>query len=71
MNQLSIMPVRIQIAAEMRRRHLFLRLGDAMILSEPEDTHLTLFNPDEKLLALVKALAAGEGLFVWQPPREA
>ena len=38
-----------------------------MLLSEPDDTHMTLFNPDEDLLDLVKILAAGEGLFVWQP----
>ena len=36
-----------------------------MILSEPDDTHMTLLGPDEKLLKLVKLLAAGEGLYVW------
>ena len=41
--------------------------GDSMILSEPDDTHLTLFNPDEKLLGLIKTLASSEGLFVWKP----
>ena len=40
-----------------------------MILSEPDDTHLTLFNPDEALLELMMTLAAGEGLYVWQPPQ--
>ena len=48
-------------------RFLNILLDDAMILSEPDDTHMTIFNPDEKLLTLVKAIAAGEGLFVWQP----
>ena len=38
-----------------------------MILSEPDDTHMTVFNPDPELLALIKELAAGEGLYVWQP----
>ena len=56
------------IDAEMRRRYLYVFIDDAMILSEPEDTHMTVFNPDEKLLELIKAIAAGEGLFVWQPP---
>lgn len=56
------------IDAEMRRRYLYVFIGDAMILSEPDDTHMTVFNPDEKLLELIKAIAAGEGLFVWQPP---
>jgi len=27
-----------------------------MILSEPDDTHMTLFNPDEKLPEMVKTL---------------
>jgi len=39
---------------------------DAMIISEPEDTHMTIFNPDDKLLMLVRELAAGEGMFVWK-----
>ena len=61
-------PAPESIAASMRERYLFILLDDAMILSEPDDTHMTLFNPDEGLLALVKTLAAGEGLYVWKPP---
>ena len=56
------------ISDEMRKRYLYIMLDEAMILSEPDDTHLTVFNPDEKLLELIKAIAAGEGLFVWKPP---
>ncbi len=56
------------IDAEMRRRYLYVFIDDAMILSEPDDTHMTVFNPDEKLLELIKTIAAGEGLFVWKPP---
>ena len=37
-----------------------------MILSEPDDTHLTVFNPDEELLDLIKNLSPSEGLFVWK-----
>ena len=55
------------IADEMRNRFLYIMLDDAMILSEPDDVNMTIFNPDEKLLRLVKEIAAGEGLFVWQP----
>ncbi len=57
-----------RIADEMRTRHLCVRVDDSMILSEPDELHMTLFHPDEKLLELVRAIAAGEGLFVWQPP---
>ena len=42
--------------------------GEAMILSEPDDTHMTVFNADEKLLELIRVIASGEGLFVWSPP---
>ena len=56
-----------RIAEEMRKRCLYIMVDDAMILSEPDDTHMTLFNPDDELLELMKALSAGEGLFVWKP----
>ena len=55
-----------QIAEEMRRRYLYLMIGESMILSEPDDTHMTLFNPDENLLEMVRSLATAEGLFVWE-----
>ena len=56
-----------QIADTVFRRYTYIRIADAMLLSEPDDTHMTLFNPNEELLELIKALASGEGLFVWQP----
>ena len=49
------------------RRRLCIRTEDAMIVSEPDETWLTVYNPDEALLELIRALAAGEGLFVWKP----
>ena len=49
----------------MKNRYVYIMAGDGMILSEPDDTHMTLLGPDEKLLKLVKLLAAGEGLYVW------
>ena len=55
------------IAREMRKRYLYIMLGESMILSEPDDTHMTVFNPDPQLLELIKAIAAGEGLYVWKP----
>ena len=55
------------IAAEMNKRYLYIMIGESMILSEPDDTHLTIFNPDSQLLDLIRQLASGEGLFVWKP----
>ena len=57
-----------RIAEEMLKRHLCILTGDSMILSEPDDLSMTLYHPDEELLELVRVLAAGEGLYVWQPP---
>ena len=42
-------------------------INESMILSEPDDTHLTVFNPDAQLLELIRQIASGEGLFVWKP----
>ena len=55
------------LAAEMRKRYLYILTGESMILPEPDDTHLTLFNPDPPLLELIRQIASGEGLFVWKP----
>ena len=55
------------IAGEMKKRYLYIMTGESMILSEPDDTHLTVFNPDPPLLKLIRQIASGEGLFVWQP----
>ena len=63
----EINPSPERIAEEMRSRYLYIMLKDSMILSEPDDTHLTVFNPDPETLDLIRKLAAGEGMFVWQP----
>jgi hypothetical protein len=51
----------------MDEEYVYIMAGDSMILSEPDDTHLTVFNPDDRLLELLMPIAAGEGLFVWKP----
>ena len=66
----EINPPPEKIAEEMKKKVLFFLMGAAVILSEPDDTHLTVFHPDKELLALIKEIARGEGLFVWQPPAE-
>lgn len=63
----EINPSPERIAEEMRSRYMYIMLNDSMILSEPDDTHLTVFNPDPETLDLIRELAAGEGMFVWQP----
>lgn len=48
-------------------RSLQIMVGEVMILSEPDDLHMTVYNPDEKLIRLITAISSGEGLFVWKP----
>ena len=50
----------------MMERYVYIMLGDSMILSEPDDTHMTVFNPDEELLDLIREISSSEGLFVWK-----
>ena len=58
------------IAEAMRSEYLYLMLDDSIILSEPDDLHMTVFDPEEDLLKLISILAAGEGLYIWQPPQD-
>lgn len=60
-------PVPGKIAEIMTDRYVYIMVGDSMILSEPDDTHMTVFNPGDELLELVRQLALAEGLFLWQP----
>ena len=62
-----INPLPEHVADEMKKRYLYIMIDDSMILSEPDDTHLTVFNPDSELLELIRQIASGEGLFVWKP----
>ena len=50
----------------MMERYVYIMLGDSMILSEPDDTHMTVFNPDKELMNLIREISSSEGLFVWE-----
>ena len=50
----------------MMERYVYIMLGDSMILSEPDDTHMTVFNPDKELMDLIREISSSEGLFVWK-----
>ena len=63
----AINPPPEHIAEEMKKRYLYIMIDESMILSEPDDTHLTVFSPDPQLLKLITQLASAEGLFVWEP----
>ena len=59
-----------QIAEAVLTQRVCLRTGDALIVSEPDELYLTVYDPDEELLRLVEKLCVGEGLYLWQPPAE-
>lgn len=63
----EVNPSPTRVVQEMNRRYVCIRMGDALIVSEPDDTCLTIYNPNDELLALVRQLAMGEGLYLWQP----
>ena len=60
-------PEPARIAVEMLARHVCIRVGESLIVSEPDDTCLAIYNPSEGLLELVRMLATGEGMYLWQP----
>ena len=43
----------------------------AMIDIEPDDTCMTVYDPDSGVTEILRALAAAEGLFVWSPSCDA
>lgn len=55
------------IVNTINNKYVFIMINNSMILSEADDTHMTLFNPDNELLEMVKYIANSEGLFVWKP----
>ena len=50
-------------------RAMFAELN-TMIDYDHNDTYLTVYDPDSALIKKIRALAAAEGLFLWQPPQE-
>ena len=66
-DETEINPSPEHVADEMKNRYLYIMIDDSMILSEPDDTHLTVFDPDPELLELIRQIASVEGLFVWKP----
>lgn len=41
--------------------------ADAMITINSDDTHMTLYNPNEELIELTRSIANSESLFLWKP----
>ena len=63
----TVNPPPEKLAEAMHREPVMIMTGDSMFFSEPDDLCMTLYHPDGELLSLVRMLAAGEGLYVWEP----
>ena len=59
-----------RIAEPVLEQNILIFLSGALITSDPEDTSMTVYHPDEDLLALLRELALGEGLCLWQPEHD-
>ena len=57
----------IEWIEERKVLYVVLKSANAMIGITGDNHYMTLYNPDGELIELVRALAAAEGLFVWQP----
>ena len=66
----EVNPTPHRIAEAILTRYVCILLGDSLIVSDPDDTNLTVYNPDERLLSLLETLCMGEGLYLWQPEQE-
>ena len=64
----SVNPSPEEVEEAVFSRYACIRLEDSLITSSPDETYLTLYHPDQELLELVRLIAAGDGLHVWQPP---
>lgn len=60
-------PPPFMMADAVLERSVMFRINDALLVSEPDETYLTLYHPDDELLELVRMLTSGEGLYLWKP----
>ena len=60
----EVNPAPERLIAEMKSGYVNIRVGDALITSDKDDPYLAVFNAGEELMALIRELAASEGLFV-------
>lgn len=52
---------------ERKLLYVLLKSSDALIGITGDDHYMTLYNPDEELIELIRSLAAAEGLYMWKP----
>ena len=61
----TVNPGPYELADLIGQEYLNILVGeDSLISADPADIYLTLYNPDDRMLALTEKLATAEGLFV-------
>ena len=65
--EISDSPTAAQLEDWVKNTYLNILVDGAMIVSDPSDHYMTVYGPEKELLDLLRALAATEGLSVWQP----
>ena len=64
-HNLTVNPGPYELADLIGQEYLNILVGeDSLISADPADIYLTLYNPDDRMLALTEKLATAEGLFV-------
>lgn len=66
----ALLSERIIRCAEGGFVHVLIPAEQALITLFGDDLNLTIYHPSEALLETTKALAASNGLFLWQPPQQ-
>ena len=47
-------------------RYIKILIGDSLIVSDPDDMYMSLYNPTDTMLDLMSKLAGSEGLYIWR-----
>ena len=50
-----------------RHHYLNIIVDGSLIVSDPDSTYLTVYQPNDALLSLLNVLASGNGMYVWKP----
>ena len=46
-------------------KYIQILFDDALLISDPDDMYMSLFNPSQEVLEIVKRITCSEGMCVW------
>ena len=61
----------LKCMADKQMLYIILKSADVLITVSGDDTYMTVYNPTEEVLELIRSLACSVGLFVWRYERYA